>query len=224
MRRSISLRFALSVALALATGSCATAPSAPTRSLPLGDPGLRQLVTYMSGSFSSQEQAARDAEFRDIRLHMVRIWRDRSDACWLYVEQAAASTLDRPYRQRVYRVTKLAADLYESRVYELPEPSRLAGAWQQPDRLAGIVEAELEDRQGCAILLRAQPDGTFAGSTLGRLCASSHRGSTYATSEVTVSRERLVSWDRGWDAAGKQVWGAETGGYVFSKLESYPLE
>jgi hypothetical protein len=178
----------------------------------------------MSGSFSSQEQAARDADFRDIRLHMVRIWKDRSDAYWLYVEQAAATTLDTPYRQRIYRVSHVAGDLYESRVFELPEPLRFAGAWQQPDRLAGLTEKDIEDRQGCAILLRALPDQSFAGSTLGRLCVSTHRGSTYATSEVTIFRERLVSWDRGWDAAGKQVWGAEKGGYEFGKLESYPLE
>jgi CpeT protein len=27
----------------------------------------------------------------------------------------------------------------------------------------------------------------------------------------------LLSWDRGWDVNGKQVWGAEKGGYIFVK-------
>jgi hypothetical protein len=43
-------------------------------------------------------------------------------------------------------------------------------------------------------------------------------GAVYATSEVTVTPEALISWDRGFGAAGEQVWGAVTGGYVFKKL------
>lgn len=199
---------------------CATVPSAPRGF----DPGLVELARFMAGAFSSREQAERDADFLDIRLHMVRIWPQRTDGIWLYVEQAAAANLERPYRQRIYRLGHVGGDLYESRVFEFPEPLRVAGGWQQRDRLRLLVPSEIEDRQGCAILLRRLPDGTFAGSTLGRLCLSSHRGASYATSEVTISSLLLTSWDRGFDVSGKQVWGAEKGGYEFSKTESYRLE
>lgn len=205
---------------AVALFGCATVPAAP-RSF---DPGLVELARFMSGAFSSREQAEADADFLDIRLHMVRIWPHRADGIWLYVEQAAAASTQRPYRQRIYRLSHLGEDLYESRVYEFPEPLRVAGAWQQRDRLTLLVPTEIEDRQGCAILLRRLPDATFAGSTLGRLCLSSHRGASYATSEVRVSSSVLTSWDRGFDATGKQVWGAEKGGYEFTKIESYRLQ
>lgn len=208
------------ICILLALWGCASAAPA-RRGL---DPGLVELCRHMSGSFSSQAQAERDPDFRDIRLHMVRLWSQDQGAVWLYVEQAAASSLEQPYRQRVYRVAHLGGDLYESRVYEYPEPLRLAGAWKDRTRLALLTRAEIEDRQGCAILLRRLPDGSFAGSTLGRLCVSTHRGASYATSEVTITPTRLVSWDRGFDGTGKQVWGAEKGGYEFDKLESYPLE
>lgn len=205
---------------AAALAGCATVGSAPR---PF-DPGLVELAGFMSGAFSSREQAEADRDFRDIRLHMVRIWPHRADGIWLYVEQAAAESLERPYRQRIYRLSHLGGDLYESRVHEFPEPLRVAGAWQQRDRLTLLVPSEIEDRQGCAILLRRLPDATFAGSTLGRLCLSSHRGASYATSEVRVNSTVLTSWDRGFDAAGKQVWGAEKGGYEFTKIESYRLQ
>ncbi len=208
------------VVILLALWGCASAPHA-RRGL---DPGLVELCRHMSGSFSSQAQAARDPDFRDIRLHMVRVWPDETDAVWLYVEQAAAASLEQPYRQRVYRVARLGGDLFESRVYEFPEPLRLAGAWKDRAKLALLTRSQIGDRQGCAILLRRLPDGSFAGSTLGRLCVSTHRGASYATSEVTITSTRLVSWDRGFDGSGKQVWGAEKGGYEFDKLESYPLE
>jgi len=41
--------------------------------------------------------------------------------------------------------------------------------------------------------------------------------------EVVITETQMVSWDRGFDAGGKQVWGAEKGGYVFKKLSS-PFE
>ena len=74
--------------------------STPTRG---GD--LETLVEWMTGSFSSEAQAAADPDYFDIRLQMVPIWPDRADGAWLYVEQAAASSLDQPYRQRVYRLS-----------------------------------------------------------------------------------------------------------------------
>lgn len=40
----------------------------------------------MVGSYSSEAQSLADKEFRDVRLHMTRIWPERKDGCWLYVE------------------------------------------------------------------------------------------------------------------------------------------
>jgi CpeT protein len=48
-------------------------------------------------------------------------------------------------------------------------------------------------------------------------CPSNLRGATYATSEVVVQHDKMISWDRGFDSRDKQVWGAEKGGYIFMK-------
>jgi CpeT protein len=32
---------------------------------------------------------------------------------------------------------------------------------------------------------------------------------------VTLNDEGMQSWDRGYDTAGAQVWGAEKGAYIF---------
>ncbi len=65
---------------------------------------LSLLVSYMQGSFSSEEQSKSDTNFFDIRLQMKPMWQERSDAIWIYVEQAVSSKLEKPYRQRVYKV------------------------------------------------------------------------------------------------------------------------
>jgi hypothetical protein len=65
---------------------------------------------------------------------------------------------------------------------------------------------------------RGRPDGKFEGSTLGRLCSSHLRGSTWASSEVVIGPDGLVSWDRGWDDDGAQKWGSVKAGYRFDRV------
>lgn len=196
------------------------AGAAPRSRKPVINPerNLRDLVEFMTGSFSSAAQAASQPDdYREILLHMVRIWPDRTDGYWLYVEQAAANDADRPYRQRVYRVTLRPEGGFESAVYLLPgDPLRFAGAWKERAKLESVSPADLVARTGCSIFLERQGE-RFIGATRGRDCPSDLRGATYATSEVEITATELRSWDRGFDANGKQVWGAEKGPYIFIK-------
>jgi hypothetical protein len=187
---------------------------------PQPDPGLKRLSSWMIGSFSSQEQAEGDSNFLDIRLQMVPVWGHRDDGLWLYVEQAAAGYLDRPYRQRVYHLVQYDDSTYCSEVYVMPAPLRFAGAWREENPLAGLTLDSLAARTGCTIFLRPEGDSAFVGSTRDRDCLSSLRGASYATSEVRITPAELYSWDRGFNDEGEQVWGAVTGGYRFLKLKS----
>jgi hypothetical protein len=83
---------------------------------------------------------------------------------------------------------------------------------------AGLTPDSLVLRDGCAVLLTRRPDGVFEGGTAGQGCRSDLRGAAYATSVIVLLPERLVSWDRGFDESGQQVWGAVRGGYVFDRL------
>lgn len=183
------------------------------------DAELARLCAWMSGSFSSEAQAAADSSYFDIRLQMTPIWRERGDALWLYVEQAAAERRERPYRQRVYRLSRRDDGALISEVYLLPAPLRFAGAWREERPLASLAPDSLVRREGCAIELRPRQDGTFAGATSGRDCPSDLRGAAYATSEAVIGPDGMISWDRGFDESGAQVWGAAAGGYIFRKIE-----
>jgi len=188
-------------------------------SAPAAGDDLETLADWMTGSFSSQAQAEADSDYFDIRLEMTEIWPQRDDGVWLYVEQAAASSLDKPYRQRVYRLTEEPGGILRSEVYSIPEPLRFAGAWRNEEPLSDLSPTDLEVRQGCAVLLRRADDGVFAGSTDGTGCSSKLRGAAYATSEVRVTSDRIESWDRGFAAGGEQAWGAEKGPYLFRAME-----
>ncbi|RMH70854.1 MAG: hypothetical protein D6675_08180 [Gemmatimonadetes bacterium] len=177
------------------------------------------LTAWMTGSFSSAEQAVADSDYYDIRLEMVPIWQERTDGYWLYVEQAVATYKDRPYRQRVYQVTQSTPGTYISYIYTLPDPPlRFAGAYQHETPLATLTPDSLTLREGCEVILQKQDVETFAGATGKKTCTSELRGASYATSEVILTKEALISWDRGYDSEGNQVWGAEKGGYIFKRV------
>jgi len=179
---------------------------------------FERLVAWMTGSFTSQEQAMVDSSFLDLRLQMVQIWPDRTDGRWLYVEQASALTLDKPYRQRVYRLFRRNDTTLVSAVYEFRDPLRMAGAWRIPSSFDAMLPDSLRALPGCALILHPRGDTAFVGSTLDRECANDHPGAAYATTEVKITELGFYSWDRGWDNSGTQVWGTTTGGYMFRRI------
>jgi len=190
-------------------------------------PSLSVLAERLTGSFSSAAQAAKDPEnYYDIRLHGVRVWESRTDGVWLYIEQATAKMPEKPYRQRVYHLTEPSKGTFRSDVYTLPDAKAAVNCWKDAATLKSVFEGLTPDkltlRDGCSITLvwkasegGVPGEGAFVGGTSGTECASDLRDAKYATSEVSIFADQMISWDRGYDAKGKQVWGASKGGYVF---------
>ncbi|HMS32960.1 MAG TPA: chromophore lyase CpcT/CpeT [Ignavibacteria bacterium] len=179
---------------------------------------INKLVTMMEGSFSSEEQSKNDSDYYDIRLHMKRVWPEISSAYYLYVEQAVASAQDKPYRQRVYRITTTYEGRFESAVFTIKDPLRFAGEWKKENPLSELTPDSLTAREGCSVILTLMTNEYYEGSTEGNNCESDLRGAKYATSEVRIYKDEIISWDRGYDSEGNQVWGAEKGGYVFKRV------
>ena len=179
-------------------------------------PASTKVARLLAGSYSSAAQAKADSEFFEVHLHMAPIWTARTDGRWLYVEQAMATALDKPYRQRIYNVTDAGDGAVLSMVYELPNAAERIGAWRNPDAFDADSPEGLTKRDGCVIRLAPNGDG-WMGSTNGKDCLSSLRGAAYATSEVRLFDGRIETWDRGYDANDQQVWGAKKGPYVFVK-------
>lgn len=180
---------------------------------------LATLEEWLSGSFSSQAQSLGDTTYFDIRLEVAPIWTEREDGPWLYVEQAAASALEKPYRQRIYQLSQHESGRFISTIYSFAEPLRFAGAWGEENPLATLSPDSLEIRTGCHVELGVDSRGWFLGSTVGNACESVLRGATYATSMVLVGPDRIESWDRGFAENHEQVWGAEKGPYIFFRVE-----
>jgi CpeT protein len=179
------------------------------------DQEIQMLSFMMEGEYSSEAQALKDTSYFSITLAMKRIWHSRTDAIWLYVEQAMAKNVNKPYRQRVYKISRVDG-MIESAVYTLTNAAAVVGAHKDSTRAEMIQMDSLSLRRGCQVYLTYNR-GMFFGSTNGTACSSDINSASYATSEVQVWGDRIVSWDRGFSATGDQVWGATKGGYHFIK-------
>lgn len=198
------------LALALLAPACGTLDTGAAI-----DRDVLRAERYLTGVFSSRQQAEDEPDdFLHIRLVCLPIWEERGDGPWLYVEQAAGSRLDAPYRQRVYHLRR-SDDLVISDVYTLPDEGAAVACWLEDEPLGDVSPDDLVLRDGCSIELVAVGASEFQGSTVGDSCPSALFGATYATSHVSMREGLLESWDRGYDADGNQVWGAEAGPYRF---------
>lgn len=204
--------------------SCTAAALALSACAGLGTPAdpTAELASHLTGYFTSAAQAAADKDYFNIELRIVPAWAGRADGPWLYVEQADARTPDKPYRQRVYRL-EAKDGKYLSHIYEFKgDPMKQAGQWKQPAPLAALTPADLVLKDGCAVVMERRADGSYSGATVEKACPSVLRGSRYASSKVTLDARLLESWDQGFDADGKQVWGAMKGAYRFVKVSAQP--
>lgn len=182
------------------------------------DTEIKELFALMQGSFNSEKQSLVDSTYYNISLHMYPIWEEKGN--WLYVEQAMNSMQDKPYRQRIYEVKRNNKGELASYVYTIPNDSLWIGKWKAPEVFNELSKENLELREGCEVLLSKTSEGVFQGKTQDGTCGSSLRGASYAMSSVKITSSGIESWDQGFDANGKQVWGATEGGYVFDKLNN----
>ena len=186
-------------------------------SIPKIDQELNELFGLMQGSFNSQIQSEVDSTYFNISLHMYPIWEDKGN--FLYVEQALNSKQDKPYRQRIYEVTRLNDSTFSSAIYKLDVDSLWIGKWKTPAAFDSISLKDISLKSGCEVLLTRLEPNYFAGETGEKTCESKLYGAQYATSEVEIFEDKIISWDRGFDAEGNHIWGAKEGGYIFNKLD-----
>ena len=210
-----------SLALALALAGCSAATESSNEAPdagPVAESTEARLYRWLTGRYDSSKQSQTDRSYYAINLTMCPVDAAEYGPRTLYVEQAMTGRA--PYRQRLYVVEAAADDRSQavSRVFELNQPDRMVGFCKRQTTTlpTGVVA---EEKQGCRVTLTWNADSaTFTGGTTGQACASSLNGASYAASEVTLGADRLVSWDRGFDETGEQVWGATKGGYVFDRL------
>jgi CpeT protein len=178
---------------------------------------MKRFCKFLQGRFNSEKQSKADTTYFNISLVILPIWKDRTDGTWFYIEQAMAAKLEKPYRQRVYQIKAGNLDTIISVIYQFDSALNYAQLYKTDPEMTKLSYDKITAKEGCEVYMKPQADGTFKGGTKANNCPSTLKGSTYATTEVTLMKKQLLSWDRGFDKENKHVWGADKGGYVFDR-------
>lgn len=175
-----------------------------------------QLVEWITGEFSSADQAKDDTSFKDFTLKMTEIWPDAPTGAWIYVEQSLASTPTKPESQRIYFISEINDSQFSIDLYAIPGEEKFVGAWKSPEKFDGMTAFDLKYQNGCTAYLNY--DGfQYAGITNEGSCKNNLNGSEYSTTQITLLPNEIRIWEKGFDTDGNQAWGPLDAPYSFKK-------
>jgi hypothetical protein len=190
------------------------------------DRDLRDFAAAMAGSYDTFAQVDADEEgdtkYRHIRalLHVYPvIIPELKDGFAFYVENQAAETRTKPYRQRVYFISKINGSI-TMQVFRIRDDKDLVNAYKNPAALKSLTFARLTKEEGCDLTYKRIGKDTFKGSNFGNAaCRSTLRGATHTNSESEISPTKWINLDQGFDDAGSHKWGPPPGtiGHIFIK-------
>ena len=188
----------------------------PNANTPNTNTQIEAVANHLEGIMSTTAQAENDPNFVGVQMTTCRIsiTEPEPDSIYLYQEQALTASLNEPYRQRFLQITLGENNRIHSRTFKPENTSELTGLCHQPERtLTDIALGE----QSCIISLRPAAIGGFVGSTPTEGCTANGRGATSITYFVVLHGRGMDTWDRGFDAAGNQVWGAQDTPYQYRR-------
>jgi hypothetical protein len=187
------------------------------------DRDVLRVAEWLVGSFDNHAQAAADRAADAPYQHDAAIMIGRPvndpvvfrDALYLYVESRREGE-PRPFWQRVYRLKKSGSQI-RIEVFRI-EGQVLAPLGLDAQMLSSLNPGDLRKEEGCDVLLDPKGD-EYAGSTAPRSCRSDYKGSAYVFSTMRISKDLVVTLDRGYDEKGVQTFGPSDGrGYEFRRV------
>ena len=183
------------------------------------------LARTLAGDFSNKKQADQSpTNYAHIRVFFRPLPFDFFGGIGFYSEQVYDYDLWSPYRQGVHRFVQQDEVIYVEN-YALNDGMLYAGAGRNKDILKTITRDAIERRYNCSMIF--QEDGSmFRGRVEGNCCLIERDGrQTYLVSDVELTENTFVSWDRGMDInTHEQVWGSAVGPLKFEKIQSYGEE
>ncbi|MEL7227355.1 MAG: chromophore lyase CpcT/CpeT [Cyanobacteria bacterium J06576_12] len=177
---------------------------------------VEAVAAHLEGVMSTAAQAESDSNFVGVQMTTCRVEMSDSqpNSVFLYQEQALVEDLNSPYRQRFLQIVEGDNNRIDSRTFKPEESDRWVGFCTQPTRAVSTADI---GPQTCSVALRAAAIGGFVGSTPAAGCVANVRGAVRITNVVVLHSQGMDTWDRGFDAAGDQVWGAEDTPYRYRR-------
>lgn len=180
-------------------------------------PDFVQMIEWITGEFSSAEQAQKDDSYNNALMNNVQIWPNAANGAWVYSEEALNSDTESPIKQRIFFISEISDSEFSIDVYNLPNKEEYVGAWKNPEAFSEIGVFDLKFKDGCTLFLFY--DGfQYSGQTNKETCPNDFEGATYSMSSIIVVPDEIHIWERGYAEGEKLKWGSAKGPYLYKKL------
>jgi len=183
------------------------------------DEEIELMTNWFTGTYTSsgEEYGTENNQFSELEImRVVRIWEHKEDA-WLYLEQSAENSPEKPYRQWILRIEESQENLYmvEPHVYIGDKP--LAGNREATYIGNHVKMDELDVLSGCEFFVDYDGFVAFSGSTVENFCDTDIQGASILKIKFNLMEHKIDWWEQGFDDEGKQLWGAGAKPLVFTK-------
>ncbi len=181
----------------------------------MDDGQLRHLRAGQRGRRSRREISAHSRNFAGCSDKNYEL----NDALALYIENAAAETRTKPYRQRVYVLRRQNGKIIVE-IHKISKPEDFINAHKNPKLLESLTLERLTHEQGCDMTFQKVNSKLYKGSAgADKTCKSTLRGATHTVSNTEITPTRITNLDQGFDDQGNHKWGPPPGviGHIFVK-------
>ncbi|HCF30545.1 MAG TPA: chorismate mutase [Cyanobacteria bacterium UBA11049] len=208
----------------IAFGTAAYADTADiSTSIPI-EQQVQEVVSHLDGAMDTSAQASANPKAANVRITTCKVKVEDAAALnrsqqFLYQEQALSQKLTQPYRQRFLRIAPSADKRsVESAVFKPPTPAAWTGLCAKPEAERIVKISDIGESK-CSVFLQRQSEN-YVGDTKAGGCPSDYKGAVRITNHIVLHQAGMDTLDRGFNAAGIQVWGAKNDPYQFRWVNS----
>lgn len=182
---------------------------------------VKDVAVLLEGQMETSAQA-KNSQTPGVRMTTCRIQvtdaGSNPTSIFLYQEQALTNNLSKPYRQRFLQISSSPSTQSVRSLSFRPTNATTFAGWCNKPSVERTLKLGDMGTYVCSVFLK--PAGnTYIGSTPINGCAANYKGAVRITNRIELTPTGMNTWDRGFDADGKQVWGAKTESYQYHRLE-----
>jgi len=186
---------------------------------------VQEVVTHLDGAMDTSAQAKANPDAPNVRITTCKVKvqdagaLNRPGSVFLYQEQALSQRLSSPYRQRFLRIAPTTDNLkVESAAFKPPTGAAWIGLCTKPEAERTVQRKDIGETN-CSVFLQRKGEN-YIGETSAAGCPSNYKGATRITNRIVLHQAGMDTLDRGFDAAGNQIWGAKEEPYQFRWIDS----
>ncbi|MEL6459239.1 MAG: chromophore lyase CpcT/CpeT [Cyanobacteria bacterium J06621_15] len=193
-------------------------------------PSLNTIAEYLAGEFENKQQAISEPSwYVNLRMWQRPVALFQEDSITLFAEQANVLNMEKPYRQRILRITALTSQAeFKVQFYMFKDPAAWRGAGVNYTLLNSLTPEQLDILPGCALMgnteIISPNQYKFTAKPIpDTRCTFDYAGNTVEVSlGFEATQKEFFSYDKGIDVeTRKATWGAILGPYRYTKIQQY---